>query len=461
LTLYTDTSYFLIVADIVQWAHEHGIPTGPGRGSNPSSIAAYALGITGIDPIRFNLLFERFINPDRPPDLPNFDIDVSPKGRKRVVTYVTKKYGRNRTGRIAVFKSFSTKRAIREAAAVLNIRSDKLNRIIKLIPHDCYNTTLSLVLKDVPRLAELEKEPRYKEIFDIVQKIEGKVRRVSLYPDGFIISKTAIDEYVPLYRDPSTGTIASQFTVDQIWQYGATGFRFLGLKCLDAIKNTEELIRKRGVPYAGFSIDTIPLDDKLTFTMLGKGNMAGVFQCKSNKMREIFRKAKPDCIPDLAALNAFCHHCFRDLVTLNVLCHPGLNDYIPLFIDCKHGRQPVALDPCLEDILKETCGIILFQEQVMQMIQLITGCTLAQSDTIRRIMAQQGYKKIRIEEKRFILNVARRGFTEQNAEYLFDMLTEFAKYSSSKSHAVSYALLTYQTAYLKVHFPKEYCGKDI
>jgi DNA polymerase-3 subunit alpha len=402
------SNYFLIVADIVYWAGKHHIPVGPCRGAGSSSIVAYALGITSIDPIQYKLLFERFINPERL-SVPNFDIDFSCAGREQVVKYVTEKYGRNRVGQIVAFGTFSTKTAIKDIVRVLDTSIDEADKI--------------------------------------AQKLEGKCRHISYHAAGIIIGKTDLSDYVPLYHDHKTGIIASQFTSDQLEDCGLVKFDFLGLKTLDIIKNTEELIRKRGGHYTSFSINAIPIDDKPTFDILSEGDTSGVFHFESEEMQNILKQTKLDSITDLIALSA--------------LYHPGQMEYIPLFIDRKHSRQSIEYpDPSLEDILKETYGIIVYQEQVMLIIQRIAGYSLAQADSLRRILMKRNPEEINTEKERFISTAKKQRFKERDAERIFEILIPATGMTFNKGHALACSLLAYQTAYLKAHFPDEFsiCG---
>jgi DNA polymerase-3 subunit alpha len=441
------SNYFLIVADFTNWAREHDIPVGPGRGSAPSSIVAYALGITNIDPIKYNLLFERFINPERP-SLPDFDIDFSNEDRAKVVNYVTEKYGRNRVGQIVTFGIYRVRKALYDVGCSLQIPEKEIDMIADLIPKRSL-ITLSQSLEREPKLRELEQNPKYRELFTLAGKLEGRKYFISFHAAGIIISKTDLSDYVPLYRDPETGTIASQFTIDELERYGVVKFDLLSLNILDTIKHTEELIRKRGAQYADFSINTIPLDDKPTFAIISEGKTEGVFQFESEGMQEVLQQAKPGCI--------------NDLIMLNALYRPGPMEYIPLLIDRRNGRQAVEYpDPCLEDILKETYGIILYQEQVMLIIQRIAGYSLAQADSLRRILGKRKPDEMNVEKERFVSTARKQGFTETDAERIFEILVPVAEWAFNKSHAAAYSLLAYQTAYLKVNFPDEFaaCGSD-
>jgi DNA polymerase-3 subunit alpha len=373
---------FLIVADYTNWAKAQGIPVGPGRAT---SLTAYTLGITGIDPLEYNLPFERFINPELS-SAPDFAIDFSRAGRERVVKYVITKYGQDRVGRITAF-----------------IAQDK-NHVI------------------------------------------------GLHAAGLVISKTDLTGCAPLYhdpetgklyRDPGTGLAAVQCPFYELENYGLMKFDLLGLKTLDDIKAAEERIHKRGGLYSGFSVSRIPLDDKTAFDMLSGGDTRGVFQFENNAIQEPLRQFKPGC--------------FTELVLLYACNHPGLLEYLPQLIERKHKRRPVEYPlPCLEDILVETYGVIVYQEQMMFIIQRITGYSLAQADVLRRMMMKKAEARIETEKERFIKAAAKRGFINQEAERIFVLLVSASRYAFSKSYAVAYTLISYQTAYLKANFREEF-----
>jgi DNA polymerase-3 subunit alpha len=289
----------------------------------------------------------------------------------------------------------------------------------------------------------LEQEPKYRELFAIAQKLDGKIRCTSLHAVGLVIARTDITDYVPICRDSKTGQISTQFDMNVLEGCGLVKFDLLGLETLTLIRNTEELIRKRGGSYAEFSIDTIPLDDTATFNMLGKGNCRGVFQFESEGIQMVLEEAQPDCIEDLMALNA--------------MYIPGPIDNIPQFIDAKLGRRPIFyMDPCVEDILKETYGVIVYQEQVMQIVNKVAGYSLGQADVLRRAMGKRKQEILMKEKATFIAGAVNRGFNEADAGRIFEILVPFASYAFNKSHAAAYALVSYQTAYLKANFQDEF-----
>ncbi|MDR2072158.1 MAG: DNA polymerase III subunit alpha [Spirochaetaceae bacterium] len=440
------TGYFLIVADFINWAKAQGIAVGPGRGSGAGSIVAYALRITDLDPIRYQLLFERFLNPDRI-SMPDFDVDFCNERREEVIRYVTERYGKDRVAQIITFGTLKAKAVIKDVARALDISLDESNMIAKLIPEDP-GITLKKALAQESRLRELAEQPRYTELFSIARKLEGKNRHVSFHAAGIVIGKTDLTDYVPLYRDPKTGAIAIQYTMDVIESRGLVKMDFLGLKTLDLLNHTEELVRRRGLAYSDFSIETIPEQDDATFAMLGEGKSAGIFQFESEGMQKVLRDAKPTCVEDLIALNA--------------LYRPGPMAFIPQFVDSKHGRRTIEYpDPSLKDILQETYGVIVYQEQVMQVAQRIAGYSLGQADILRRAMGKKKMEVMVQEKVKFIAGAKERGYSEKKAGDIFEILVPFAGYGFNKSHSAAYAILAYKTAYLKANFPAEFMAANL
>ena len=440
------TGYFLIVADFINWAKERDIPVGPGRGSGAGSIVAYALKITDIDPLKYNLLFERFLNPERV-SMPDFDVDFCNERREEVIDYVTQKYGKERVGQIVTFGTLKAKAVLKDVARALSFSIEESNMITKLVPEDP-KMTLEKAFEQEPKLRELEQDSKYKELFEVARKLEGKNRHNSIHAAGIVIGKTDLTDYVPLCWDPKTKAVASQYTMDLIEDQGLVKMDFLGLKTLDLIKNTVTLVRRRRGAYADFSIDAISEYDEATYKMLGEGKSAGIFQFESGGMQKILKDAKPGKIEDLIALNA--------------LYRPGPMDYIPQFIESKSGRQAIEYpDPCLEDILKETYGVIVYQEQVMQVAQRIAGYSLGQADILRRAMGKKK-KEVMIKEKeKFIAGAKKRGFKTKDADRIFEILVPFAGYGFNKSHAAAYSVVAYQTAYLKANFPAEFMAANL
>ncbi|MDR2397837.1 MAG: DNA polymerase III subunit alpha [Spirochaetaceae bacterium] len=440
------TGYFLIVADFINWAKEQDIPVGPGRGSGAGSIVAYALRITDIEPLKYNLLFERFLNPERV-SMPDFDVDFCNQRREEVIAYVTQKYGQERVGQIITFGTLKAKAVLKDVARALGFGLEESNRITKLIPEDP-KMTLQKALEEEPKLRELAQDPSYQELFAVAKKLEGKNRHSSIHAAGIVIGKTDLTDYVPLYWDPKTKAVASQYTMDLIENQGLVKMDFLGLKTLDLIKNTLDLVRRRGGTYAAFSMDAISETDEATYRMLGEGKSSGVFQFESPGMQKILKQAQPNKIEDLIALNA--------------LYRPGPMDYIPQFIESKWGRKPIEYpDPCLEDILKETYGVIVYQEQVMQVAQRIAGYSLGQADILRRAMGKKKKEVMVKEKEKFIAGAKARGFKEKDADRIFEILIPFAGYGFNKSHAAAYSVVAYHTAYLKANFPEEFMAANL
>ncbi|MDR2098191.1 MAG: DNA polymerase III subunit alpha, partial [Spirochaetaceae bacterium] len=440
------TGYFLIVADFINWAKKNDIPVGPGRGSGPGSIVAYALKITDVDPIKYGLLFERFLNPERI-SMPDFDVDFCQERRGEVIDYVTRKYGAERVGQIITFTTLKARAVIKDVARVLDIPLNESNMIVSLIP-ETPKTTLKSAFEAEPKLSELEKDPRYTELFYFARKLEGKARNTGLHAAGVVIGKSKLDNYVPLYRDSVTGGIATQFTMDQLEDAGLVKMDFLGLENLDLIKNAVTIIRNKGGEYLNFDIEKIPEDDKATFEMLGEGKSSGIFQFESDGMQNILKQTKPGKIEDLIALNA--------------LYRPGPMDYIPQYIKCKSGLEPVSYpDECLKDILEETYGVIVYQEQVMQVAQRIAGYSLGQADLLRRAMGKKKVDVMAAEKEKFIAGAVNKGFKKDFAGKIFEILLPFAGYGFNKSHAAVYSVIAYKTAYLKANFPVEFMAAKL
>ena len=437
------TGYYLIVWDFINWAKEHGIPVGPGRGSGAGSIVAYAVRITDIDPLKYNLLFERFLNPERI-SMPDFDVDFCFERRGEVIEYVTRKYGTDRVSQIITFGTLKAKAVIKDVARSLDISFEDANNIAKLIPEDPH-MTLESAFEQEEKLKALAEDPRYQELFKIADRLENLHRHSSLHAAGIVIGKSKLTDFVPLYKDPKTGSMATQYTMDHLENCGLVKMDFLGLKTLTLIKNTLELIHKRGID---LKEEEIPEDDRKTFQMLGEGKSTSVFQFESSGMQGILKQAKPSCMEDLIALNA--------------LYRPGPMDYIPQFINSKSGREPITYpDPCLEPILKETYGVIVYQEQVMQVAQRIAGFTLGQADILRRAMGKKKLEVLMKEKEKFIAGALKQGFKTEDADRIFEILIPFAGYGFNKSHAAAYSVVAYRTAFLKANYPAEFMAANL
>jgi DNA polymerase III subunit alpha len=433
--------YFLIVADFIQWAKARGIPVGPGRGSGAGSLASYALTITDLDPIRFGLLFERFLNPERV-SMPDFDVDFCQDRRDEVIRYVQERYGREQVAQIITFGSLQARGVMRDVGRVLEMPYGQVDRICKLIPINPTNpVTLARAIEGEPRLQEARKEdPRVKRAFDIALKLEGLHRHASTHAAGIVIGDRPLVELVPLYRDPKSSTPATQFNMKWVEAAGLVKFDFLGLKTLTVIDTAVKLLKKRGIE---IDIQTIPLDDPAPYKMISHGDTVGVFQIESAGMRKALAEMQPDR--------------FEDIIALVALYRPGPMANIPTYNARKHGREkPDYIHPKLETVLRETFGVIVYQEQVMQAAQLLAGYSLGEADLLRRAMGKKIRSEMRAQRARFVSGAVERGVERAQADAIFDLLERFAEYGFNKSHAAAYALVAYQTAYLKAHYPVEF-----
>ncbi|MDR0448227.1 MAG: DNA polymerase III subunit alpha, partial [Treponema sp.] len=438
--------YFLIVADFINWAKDRGIEVGPGRGSGAGSIVAYALRITDIDPLKYGLLFERFLNPERI-SMPDFDVDFCQERREEVITYVTGKYGKERVAQIITFGTLGAKAVIKDVARALSISISESEAISKLVPFGP-KVTLDRALMGEPKLREMEEDPRYTELFTLARKLEGLKRHCSIHAAGIVIGKNDLTGYVPLYRDPKTGIIATQYSMNYLEDCGLVKMDLLGLKTLDLLNHAEELVRRRDPALADFNIKNIREDDEAVFTMLGEGRSFGIFQFESEGMQNIMRQARPGRIEDLIALNA--------------LYRPGPMDNIPQYIESKNGKRKITYPhPILEEILKETYGVIVYQEQVMQVARIIAGYSMGQADLLRRAMGKKKREIIEKEKIPFLAGAVKQGYTEADASRIYYILAPFAGYGFNKSHAAVYAVLAYRTAYLKANFPAEFMAANL
>jgi len=447
------TGYFLIVWDFIYWAKQHEIPVGPGRGSGAGSIVAYAMTITDIDPIKYDLIFERFLNPERV-SMPDFDIDFCYERRQEVIDYVTQKYGTDRVAQISTFGTLKVKAVLKDVARALDIPFAEATRIVGLVPESLPDDengksrklTVQSAIDFTPELKELEQKGGiYAELFTVAKRLEGFNRHTSTHAAGVVISQNILTDYVPLYRDAKTGAISTQYTMDMLEGCGLVKMDFLGLKTLTLIKHTEELIKKR-IP--DFSIENINEEDKATFEMLGRGDSACIFQFESTGMQRVLKDAKPNSIEDLVALNA--------------LYRPGPMAYIPKFVDSKNGKTPLEyFHPDLEPPLKTTYGVIVYQEQVMKVAQIIAGYSLGSADLLRRAMGKKKVEVMQKEKINFISGAQEKGYSKEVAEGIFEMLLPFAGYGFNKSHAAAYSVIAYQTAYLKANFPAEFMAANL
>lgn len=438
--------YFLIVADFIQWAKGQGIPVGPGRGSGAGSLVSYALTITDLDPIRFGLLFERFLNPERV-SMPDFDVDFCQNRRDEVIHYVQERYGREQVAQIITFGSLQARGVMRDVGRVLEMPYGQVDRLCKLIPiNPTHPVTLKQAIEDEPRLQEAQKEDaRVKRAFDVALKLEGLYRHASTHAAGIVIGDRPLVELVPLYRDPKSSMPATQFNMKWVEQAGLVKFDFLGLKTLTVIETAVKLLKKRGID---IDIQAIPLDDPKPYEMISKGDTVGVFQIESSGMRKAIVEMRPDR--------------FEDIIALVALYRPGPMANIPTYNARKHGHeQPDYIHPKLETVLRETFGVIVYQEQVMQAAQLLAGYSLGEADLLRRAMGKKIRSEMRAQRERFVTGATERGVGREQADAIFDLLERFAEYGFNKSHAAAYALVAYQTAYLKANFPVEFIAASM
>ncbi len=438
--------YFLIVADFIQWAKAQGIPVGPGRGSGAGSLVAYALTITDLDPLRFGLLFERFLNPERV-SMPDFDIDFCQDRRDEVIRYVQQRYGEDKVAQIITFGTLQARGVMRDVGRVLEMPYGQVDKLTKLVPQNPANpVTLKKAIDDEPRLqAAATEEPVVGRMLTIAQKLEGLHRHASTHAAGIVIGDRPLDELVPLYRDPKSGMRVTQFNMKWVEQAGLVKFDFLGLKTLTVLTTAVDLIRRRGVD---IDLSRIPLDDARTYECLGRGETVGVFQVESAGMRKALVEMRADR--------------FEDLIALVALYRPGPMANIPVYCARKLGQEkPEFIHPRLAAILKETFGIIIYQEQVMQVAQELSGYSLGEADLLRRAMGKKIKAEMDAQRDRFVRGATERGLEKALANEIFDLLARFADYGFNKSHAAAYALVAYQTAYLKANFPVEFIAASM
>ena len=432
--------YFLIVADFIKWSKSKNIPVGPGRGSGAGSLVAWALTITDLDPIKFNLIFERFLNPERI-SLPDFDIDFCQDRREEVIEYVQDKYGKDSVAQIITFGSLQSRAVLRDVGRVLGLPYGQVDRICKLVPNNPANpTTLSEAIDgDIRIREERDNDDDIASMLKIGLELEGLYRNASTHAAGLVIGDEPLQNIVPLYRDPRSEMPVTQFNMKWVEAAGLVKFDFLGLKTLTVIDKAINLIKlKKDID---IDISKIPLDDKATYELLGTGNTIGIFQLESSGMQDVLRNMQPDC--------------FEDIIALVALYRPGPMDNIPKYIACKKGDdKPDYMDDSLEKILKETYGVIIYQEQVMQTAQILSNYSLGEADILRRAMGKKIKSEMDAQKERFISGAIKNGINEKKADYIFEQVAVFAGYGFNKSHAAAYALIAYQTAYLKTHFPE-------
>ncbi|HEY6513793.1 MAG TPA: DNA polymerase III subunit alpha, partial [Burkholderiaceae bacterium] len=452
--------YFLIVADFINWARSHGCPVGPGRGSGAGSLVAYSLNITDLDPLHYQLLFERFLNPERV-SMPDFDIDFCQANRERVIDYVKQRYGRDAVSQIATFGTMAAKAALRDVGRVLGMGYGHVDSIAKLIPAPPGKTVtlaklpdkpdpgLIYARKEAPELNQREAaEEEVAELLALATQVEGLVRNIGMHAGGVLIAPGRITDFCPLYQQPGSDAAVSQFDKDDVEAIGLVKFDFLGLATLTILELAKDLIVARYPQRADFSFERIPLDDPAVYRLFAQGQTEAVFQFESRGMQGMLRDAKPNRLEDLTALNAM----FR----------PGPMDNIPSFCARKHGREPVTYPhPLLEPVLAETYGIFVYQEQVMIAAQVLAGYSLGSADILRKAMGKKKPEEMAKQRTIFREGAAAKGIQGEQADEIFDLMEKFAGYGFNKSHAAAYALLAYHTGWLKVHFPAEFYAANM
>ena len=457
--------YFLIVADFVNWAKQNEVPVGPGRGSGAGSLVAYSLGITDLDPLRYDLLFERFLNPERV-SMPDFDIDFCQDGRERVIDYVKQKYGAESVSQIVTFGTMAAKAVIRDVGRVLDLPYNFVDQLAKLVPFE-----LDMTLKKARELEPQLNQRAYKEeevrtLLELAERLEGLTRNVGMHAGGVLIASGKITDFCPIYCADSNVSVVSQLDKDDVEKIGLVKFDFLGLRTLTILDWAVRYINQRdsglgnqeisftlkgisqGVAKSRitnpkfFSLQNIPLDDSATYALLRQGNVVGVFQFESRGMKDLLQKTKPDR--------------FEDIIALVALYRPGPMDLIPEFTECKLGKRVEYLDPRLQPILSPTYGVMIYQEQVMKIAQVIGGYSLGNADILRRAMGKKKVEEMEQQRDVFITGAIKNGLTKRKAAELFGLMEKFAGYGFNKSHAAAYALIAFQTAYLKAHYPAEF-----
>ncbi|WP_262691590.1 DNA polymerase III subunit alpha [Kordiimonas aestuarii] len=433
--------YFLIVADFIQWAKDHDIPVGPGRGSGAGSVVAWVLKITDLDPLRFSLLFERFLNPERV-SMPDFDVDFCQDKREKVIRYVQDKYGYDHVAQIITFGKLQARAVVKACGRVMQQPHGQTDRLSKMIPNDPGNAmTLQEAIDSEPRLqAEINNDELTRRVMERALKLEGFYAHSSTHAAGVVIGDRPLDQLVPLYRDPKSDMPVTQFNMKWVELAGLVKFDFLGLKTLTVLDRAVDYIRERDIE---IDLPSVPLDDPASYTLLAAGDTAGVFQLESTGMRAVLKGLRPDK--------------FEDIIAIVALYRPGPMDNIPTYVNRKHGREEVEYPhPILEEILGETYGVIIYQEQVMQIAQVMSGYSLGEADILRRAMGKKIQAEMDKQRGRFCDGAVERGIDKEKASYIFDLVTKFASYGFNKSHAAAYALVAYHTAYLKANYPVEF-----
>ncbi|MBB5751323.1 DNA polymerase III subunit alpha [Prosthecomicrobium pneumaticum] len=438
--------YFLIVSDFIKWAKAQAIPVGPGRGSGAGSLVAWSLTITDLDPMRFALLFERFLNPERV-SMPDFDIDFCQDRRDEVIAYVQQKYGVAQVAQIITFGTLQARAVLRDVGRVLQMPYGQVDRLCKMVPQNPANpVTLGKAIEDEPRLREArDEDPLVEKLLAMAQKLEGLYRHASTHAAGIVIGDRPLDRLVPIYRDPRSDMPVTQFNMKWVESAGLVKFDFLGLKTLTVLETAIRLLAKRGITV---DLSALPLDDRKSYEMLARGETVGVFQLESQGMRKALVGMRPDR--------------FEDIIALVALYRPGPMDNIPTYNARKHREEePDYLHPSLETVLKETYGVIIYQEQVMQIAQILSGYSLGEADLLRRAMGKKIKAEMDAQRDRFVRGAVERGLAKERADTIFDLLAKFADYGFNKSHAAAYALVAYQTAWLKANHPVEFLAASM
>ncbi|HEY3919054.1 MAG TPA: DNA polymerase III subunit alpha [Stellaceae bacterium] len=433
--------YFLIVAEFIQWAKAQGIPVGPGRGSGAGSVVAWALTITDVDPLRFGLFFERFLNPERV-SMPDFDVDFCQERRDEVIRHVQQKYGHDRVAQIITFGKLQARAVLRDVGRVLGMPYGQVDKICKLVPNNPANpVSLKEAINGEPALQQMRDEDEsVARLMAIALKLEGLYRHASTHAAGVVIGDRRLDELVPLYRDPRSDMPVTEFSMKYVELAGLVKFDFLGLKTLDVLAKAVDLVRARGVP---LDLARLPLDDENTYALIARGDTSGIFQLESSGMRDSLRKLKPNR--------------FEDIIAMNALYRPGPMDSIPSYIRRKNGEEPVTYPhPMLEAVLKPTFGVFTYQEQVMQAAQILADYSLGGADLLRRAMGKKIKSEMVAQRANFVAGAVKKGIDEDQANLVFDLMEKFSGYGFNKSHSAPYALIAYQTAYLKANYPVEF-----
>jgi DNA polymerase-3 subunit alpha len=441
--------YFLIVADFIRWAKGNGVPVGPGRGSGAGSLVAYALDITDLDPLRYDLLFERFLNPERV-SMPDFDVDFCQEGRDRVIDYVKRNYGSHAVSQIVTFGTMAAKAVIRDVGRVLDLGYNFVDQFAKLIPNE-----LGITLKDArgkePQINErAEREEEIRELLILAEKLEGLTRNVGMHAGGVLIAPGRLTDFCPLYSAAGAESAVSQFDKDDVEKIGLVKFDFLGLRTLTILAEAVESVRRLNPDMKDFRLEDLPLDDPAVYKLFADGNTTAVFQSESRSAKDIERRLKGDC--------------FEDLIALMALNRPGplQSGMVDDFINRKNGRAKAEyFHPDLEPVLKPTYGVIVYQEQVMLVAQVLAGYTLGGADLLRRAMGKKKAEEMAQQRAIFLEGATKRGVNPKLAEQLFDLMEKFAEYGFNKSHSAAYALVAYQTAWLKAHYPSEFMAATL